>query len=49
MYQDTIAKVMVKIAPEDIKVAVDETVMLLHPPSPFSRCINSDGEGISAK
>ena len=26
-----------------VAVAVDETVILLHPPSTFSRCINSDG------
>ena len=30
-------------------VAPDETVILLHPPSTFSRCINRDGEGASAK
>ena len=31
------------------RLAVDETVVLLHPPSTFSRCINSDGERASAK
>ena len=30
-------------------VAPDETVILLHLPSTFSRCINRDGEGASAK
>ena len=31
------------------KLAVGETVILLHPPSPFSRCFNSDGEGVPVK
>ena len=31
------------------RLAVGETVILLHPPSPFSRCFNRDGEGMSAK
>ena len=31
-------------------VAVGESsVILLHPPSTFSRCINRDGEGMSAE
>ena len=30
-------------------LAVGETVILLHPPSPFRRCFNSDGERASAK
>ena len=30
-------------------LAIDETVTLLHPPSTFSRCINRDEEGVSAK
>ena len=30
-------------------VAVGETVVLRAPPSPFSRCFNMDGEGMSAK
>ena len=30
-------------------IAVDETAILLHPPPPFSRCFNRDGEGLSAK
>ena len=30
-------------------LAVDETVMLLHPPSTFTSCFNSDGERASAK
>ena len=29
--------------------AVGETVILLHPPSTFSRCFNRDGEGMSVK
>ena len=32
-----------------VRVAVGETVILLHPPSTFSRCFNIDGEGVSAK
>ena len=32
-----------------VVVAVGETVILLPPPSPFSRCINSDGERASAE
>ena len=32
------------------RVAVGETsVILLHPPSPFSRCFNVDEEGMSVK
>ena len=31
-----------------VALAVDETVILLHPPCTFSRCINSDGERASA-
>ena len=31
------------------RLAVDESVILLHPPSTFSRCINSGGERASAK
>ena len=30
-------------------LAVNETVILLHPPSSFSRCFNTDGEGASVK
>ena len=30
-------------------VAVGETVILLHPPSTFSRCFNRDGEGMPAE
>ena len=30
------------------RLAADETAILLHPPSPFSRCINHDGERASA-
>ena len=30
-------------------IAVGETVILLHPPSSFSRCFNTDGEGMSVK
>ena len=30
-------------------VAVGETVILLHPPSSFSRCFNRNVEGTSAK
>ena len=30
-------------------LAVDETVILLHPPSPTCRRFNTDGEGMSAK
>ena len=29
-------------------LAVDETAILLHPPSTFGRCVNSDGERASA-
>ena len=32
-----------------LDLAVGETVILLHPPSTFSRCFNRDGEGASAK
>ena len=32
-----------------IACAVGETVILLHPPSTFSRCFNSDGERASAE
>ena len=32
-----------------VELAPDETVILLHPPSTFSRCINSDGEGLAAE
>ena len=28
---------------------VGEAAILLHPPSPFSRCFNMDGEGVSVK
>ena len=28
------------------RLAVGETVILLNPPSPFSRCFNMDGEGM---
>ena len=35
--------------PTTASIAIDETVILLHPPSTFSRCINSDGERASAK
>ena len=31
------------------KVAIDETFILLHPPLPFSRCFNVDGEGMPVK
>ena len=30
-------------------LAIGETVILLHPPRPFSRCFNTDGKGVSAK
>ena len=30
-------------------LAPDKTVVLLHPPSPFSRCSNRDGEGMAVK
>ena len=33
----------------DPKIAPDEIVILLHPPSAFSRCINSDEERTSAE
>ena len=34
----------------DVHLAiVGETVILLRPPSPFRRCFNMDGEGMSAK
>ena len=33
----------------EFQLAPDETVILLHPPSTFSRCINSDGEGLAAE
>ena len=32
-----------------LKVAVGETVILLHPPLPFCRSFNIDGEGMSVK
>ena len=35
--------------PATVGVAIGETVILLHPPSPFSRCFNMDGEGVSVK
>ena len=30
-------------------LAVDETLILLHPPPTFSRCFNSDGESTPAE
>ena len=31
------------------RAAIGETAILLHPPSPSSRCLNMDEEGVSAK
>ena len=33
----------------DRHLAVGETVILPHPPSPFGRCFNMDGEGVSVE
>ena len=39
------------LAPRDLPacLAVGETVISLHPPSPASRCFNMDGEGVSVE
>ena len=46
-YNDTAAAADLQLAIS--QVAPDKTVILLHPPSTFSRCINGDGERAAAE